>query len=297
MPAETGSLLRIPAGPALSFSDACLGDEGIRDLVTALDHRRDITSLDLRGCHVHAPGAAALKVLLTRSGAGRLIGSLSLEWNALGTSDAGPRALAGVLAANVSLTTLDLRNNRIGSTGIASLADGLRTNGTLVTLDLRWNSAGSSGGLALEHALAENASLLRLPLQGNRVPDDCQQKINQLLARNGSRKGGGAEAGTRAAPPTAAVRRPLARSRSSARTQTASAPTPAPRSGGRRFFGRPGRSYEWIGGPSISLRRDVGAVPSSRLCSLRSDEGGGLPSRGACAPERGERPSCGRVAS
>ena len=78
-----------------------------------------MTALDLRGCHVHAGGAAALKTLLLSPG-GRLIGSLSLEWNALGTSDAGSRALAGALAANVSLTTLDLRNNRIGCTRAAS---------------------------------------------------------------------------------------------------------------------------------------------------------------------------------
>ena len=85
----------------------------------------------------------------------------------------------------MALTTLDLRNNRIGASAVASLADGLRTNSTLVTLDLRWNSAGETGAHALESALAQNSSLLRLPLQGNRVPESSLKRIESLLAGNG----------------------------------------------------------------------------------------------------------------
>ena len=83
----------LPPAPcaSLSYSDRCLGDEGVTALCVALEHRRDVTNLDLRGCHVHAGGATALAELLVATGGARL-GSLSLEWNALGTSDAGPRA-------------------------------------------------------------------------------------------------------------------------------------------------------------------------------------------------------------
>lgn len=171
--------------PTLSFSDRCLGDHGVRALVAALSVRRDVTSIDLRGCHVHAAGALALAELLLGPGGSR-IGSLSLEWNALGTSDAGPRAVARALAANCALTALDLRNNRMGSSGVASLAEALAYNSTLITFDLRWNSAGVSGGLALESALAQNRTLLRLLLQGNRVPDDLLKRIERLLGRNGA---------------------------------------------------------------------------------------------------------------
>ena len=177
------SQLLIPNTPSISFSDACLGDDGVREICLRLESRRDVTSLDLRGCHVHSAGAAALKSLLMGSG-GRVLGSLSLEWNSLGTSDAGPRMLADAVAANVALTSLDLRNNRMSSSAVASIADALRTNGTLVTLDLRWNSAGVTGGYALEAALAENHTLIRLPLQGNRVAESTLKEINKLLARN-----------------------------------------------------------------------------------------------------------------
>ena len=104
MPEEVppASLPTPPAGPALSYSDKCLGDEGVRALCTALAARRDVTSLDLRGCHVHSSGTAAIAELLVSIGGSRL-GALSLEWNALGTSDAGPRALARALGANCAL--------------------------------------------------------------------------------------------------------------------------------------------------------------------------------------------------
>lgn len=175
----------IPLSSHLSYSDKCIGDDGARTLCAALSTRTDITSLDLRGCHIHALGAAALAELLLGTG-GRTIESISLEWNALGTSDAGPRAMARALCANASLTHLDLRNNRIGAGAIASLAEGLQSNTTLLTLDLRWNSAGDSGAHALEQALAHNGTLLRLPLQGNRVPEATVQRIDKLLARNGA---------------------------------------------------------------------------------------------------------------
>ena len=178
----------IASTPSLSFSDKCLGDQGVQQLVTALQSRRDVTSIDLRGNNVQAAGAAALCQLLMGSG-GRIVGALSLEWNSLGVSDAAPRALARALSANASLTHLDLRNNRIGASGIVSLAEGLHTNSTLVTLDLRWNAAGIGGAHALEAALHKNTTLLRLPLQGNRVPDDALKRITSLLARNGSAHG------------------------------------------------------------------------------------------------------------
>ena len=60
MPAEPSlEPLALPPAPApsLSFSDRCLGDHGVRALVAALATRRDVTSLDLRGCHVHAAWA------------------------------------------------------------------------------------------------------------------------------------------------------------------------------------------------------------------------------------------------
>ena len=153
-----------PESTSLSLSDACVGDEGTRSLCSQLVGHARLTSLDLRGCQIHAAGAAALSQLLLHASAPP-ISSLSLEWNNIGTTDAGPKALATVLAKSRLLNKLDLRNNHLGPSGVAALAQGIAQSTSLLTLDLRWNSAGTSGGHALEEALGSNHTLLRLQLR------------------------------------------------------------------------------------------------------------------------------------
>lgn len=121
MPAETLSAfppdLAAPftaeAEPAVSFADKCLGDDGVRVLCARLAAQPRLTSLDLRGCHIHAPGAAAVAELVLRA-AGRL-SSLSLEWNAVGTDDAGaplPTAAAPRLRVRTRPQSRAPRNER-----------------------------------------------------------------------------------------------------------------------------------------------------------------------------------------
>ena len=165
-----------PEATHLSQSDACIGDEGTRELCARLAQHANLTSLDLRGCQIHAAGAAAIAALLLHQ-SGPPIVSLSLEWNNIGTSDAGPKALAAALATSRSLSrsvvypspnpspnpnrnrsrnrnadpkpnpspnlpsspsSLDLRNNHLGPTAVAALADGIGRSATLRSIDLRW---------------------------------------------------------------------------------------------------------------------------------------------------------------
>ena len=53
-----------PEATHLSHSDACLGDGGTRELCAQLVRHANLTSLDLRGCQIHAAGAAAIAALL-----------------------------------------------------------------------------------------------------------------------------------------------------------------------------------------------------------------------------------------
>jgi hypothetical protein len=46
------------------------------------------------------------------------------------------------MAANKTVTSLDLRNNRIGAEDSGAIASMLRANTTLERLDLRWNELG-----------------------------------------------------------------------------------------------------------------------------------------------------------
>ena len=165
-----------PEATHLSQSDACIGDEGTRELCARLAQHANLTSLDLRGCQIHASGAAAIAALLLHQ-SGPPIATLSLEWNNIGTSDAGPKALAAALATSRSLSrsvvypspnpspnpnrnrsrnrnadpkpnpspnlpsypsSLDLRNNHLGPTAVAALADGIGRSATLRSIDLRW---------------------------------------------------------------------------------------------------------------------------------------------------------------
>ena len=167
-----------PEATHLSQSDACIGDEGTRELCARLAQHANLTSLDLRGCQIHAAGAAAIAALLLHQSAPPIV-TLSLEWNNIGTSDAGPKALAAALATSRSLSrsvvhprpnpspnpnpnpnrnhnrnadpkpnpspnlpsypsSLDLRNNHLGPTAVAALADGIGRSATLRSIDLRW---------------------------------------------------------------------------------------------------------------------------------------------------------------
>ena len=92
-----------PEATHLSQSDACIGDEGTRELCARLAQHANLTSLDLRGCQIHAAGAAAIAALLLHQSAPPIV-TLSLEWNNIGTSDAGPKALAAALATSRSLS-------------------------------------------------------------------------------------------------------------------------------------------------------------------------------------------------
>ena len=181
-----------PEAATLSYSDACLGDEGTRELCSQLLDHRMLTSLDLRGCQIHAAGTAAITQLLLHTSAPP-INTISLEWNNLGTSDAGPKSLATAIAKSRTLTSLDLRNNHLGPSAVAAIADGIAHATALRSIDLRWNSAGASGGHALEEALSANHSVLRCQLSGNRVPADCLQRLEALLSRNGGHAASHAE--------------------------------------------------------------------------------------------------------
>lgn len=97
--------------------------------------------------------------------------SLYLEWNCLGIWDTGIRAIAEGLTMNQTLTTLDIRNNKIGPQAIQNIAICLKQNTTLECLDLRWNHAGLIGGRAFVDLLKWNRTLIQLELAGNEIPD------------------------------------------------------------------------------------------------------------------------------
>ena len=94
--------------------------------------------------------------------------------------------LSKALAVNSSLTNLDLRGNRIGSSGAASLSQALVVNSSLTNLDLSKNSFGNSGASSLAQALAVNSSLTNLDLSKTRFGNSGAACLAQALAVNSS---------------------------------------------------------------------------------------------------------------
>jgi Leucine-rich repeat (LRR) protein len=90
---------------------------------------------------------------------------LSLWYNIGG--DAGARILMKSLLSNYTLSSLDLRDNRISDAGVAEVVDMLRRNLVLTTLKLQDNELGEEGILALSHALHDNYVLESLEIVDN----------------------------------------------------------------------------------------------------------------------------------
>ena len=107
-----------PDASTLSFADRCLGDDGVCRLCSVLASHQCLVNLNLRGCHIHSSGAAGVGQLLL--GGASTLRALSLEWNAVGTCESGVLSIAKALAANETLTQLDLRNNRISAVGVTA---------------------------------------------------------------------------------------------------------------------------------------------------------------------------------
>uniref|UniRef100_A0A8C2RWG6 Leucine rich repeat containing 45 n=1 Tax=Capra hircus TaxID=9925 RepID=A0A8C2RWG6_CAPHI len=115
-------------------------------------------------------------------------GSLTLEWNNLGTWDEAFATFCGALAANGALRQLDLRNNQINHKGAEELALALKSNASLQQLDLRWNHIGLLGGRALVNCLPSNRTLWKLELAGNNIPGDILRAVEQAMDHNQDRQ-------------------------------------------------------------------------------------------------------------
>lgn len=114
----------------------------------------------------------------------KVLKTLSVEWNIIGTDNLGLESLASYLSQNSSLAYLDVRNNKINASGASSFASIIRNNSSLLSLDLRWNELGNQGGNLLKLALSENNSLHNLELTGNNISESLMQEICLLLERN-----------------------------------------------------------------------------------------------------------------
>jgi len=181
--AATESNLRycVPNKSNLSYCDSFLGDKGCSELMRDFSFSL-ITNLDLRGNNIGFEGIRCIADMLHTN---KTIQILSLEWNVIGSNDAGVGLLAACLEVNSTLKELDIRNNRIGPEGASAVARAMKSNTGLCSIDIRWNEIGTKGGNAfLQSLLNSNKTLCVLKLCGNGVSLNCENQINEFLDRN-----------------------------------------------------------------------------------------------------------------
>ena len=108
--------------------------------------------------------------------------TLDLRDNEIGT--AGAKALSEALKVNTYLATLDLSKNKIDAAGAESLSEALKVNTCLTTLHLRANQIDAAGAESLSEALKVNTCLITLHLYGNEVGSAGAESLSEALKVN-----------------------------------------------------------------------------------------------------------------
>ena len=140
-------------------------------------------TLNLRDRDLGVPGALVLASLIPIMGS---LTSLNLRNNQIGTRTAGGKAIAEALAVSGSLRSLNLGVCGIGAEGGVAIAEALRVNGSLTELVMYNNQIGDEGAKAIGAALAVNGSLTNLNIGANAIGPEGGVAIAEALMVNGS---------------------------------------------------------------------------------------------------------------
>ena len=165
----------------LNLNDFVIGDDGCSEVAKFLQENNNFEIIEIKGNNISGKGFAAICLALANSPS---LKRLSAEWNIIGSDRQGLEALKRLLFTCRTLTSVDLRNNKINFDGAKIISDIISNNETLQELDLRWNEFGILGGQAIMEALQTNNSLMQLDIKCNKLTQDIVQVVDDLLARN-----------------------------------------------------------------------------------------------------------------
>merc|ERR1712000_264773 len=104
--------------------------------------------------------------------------SINLRYNKIG--DAGAEKIAEALKVNKTLTSINLRDNKIGDAGAEKIAEALKVNKTLTSLNLRENGIGSLVKKKIAEMLEANKSLASV--KGHNRNDSGAEQVAQAVA-------------------------------------------------------------------------------------------------------------------
>eukprot|EP01065_Artemidia_motanka_P011044 TRINITY_DN15945_c0_g1_i1.p1 TRINITY_DN15945_c0_g1~~TRINITY_DN15945_c0_g1_i1.p1 ORF type:complete len:1845 (+),score=581.23 TRINITY_DN15945_c0_g1_i1:55-5535(+) len=134
-----------------------------------------IKSLNMAFCDVTDTQLIVLSQLVA---AAPHLSEINLSNNML-TSDVG--CLTTALSGNRSLTSLSLRDNRIGLEGAKLIANMLRANESLMDLDLSGNTFGDVGVKIISEGVKMNDTLQQIFVEGQGVSRQAQQGLELAL--------------------------------------------------------------------------------------------------------------------
>ncbi|XP_077999765.1 uncharacterized protein LOC144452538 [Glandiceps talaboti] len=98
-----------------------------------------------------------------------------------GMSAKDMQALSTALVRNLTVTKLNLADNRLGREGAIHVADMLTENAIISTLDISDNKIGSDGVRKVCDMITENNSLTSLTLSGNGIKNEDAKYLSDLL--------------------------------------------------------------------------------------------------------------------
>jgi hypothetical protein len=149
-----------PSLTMLNLNNACIGNQGAKDLGDALHSNTHLVVLFLDDNNVEGSGCQALAAGMARHPALKFV---FLSYNSVGNTGAAAISLA--LKENRQIQVLNLMHNKITSQGSVALAEGLRYNASLQKLNLDGNPMGDKGALALAAGLKDNHALTHLHIR------------------------------------------------------------------------------------------------------------------------------------
>ncbi|KOO21484.1 hypothetical protein Ctob_001958 [Chrysochromulina tobinii] len=156
-----------------------LSPRALGELVQSLASGGSLMRLSIADCGLGDEGALAV-LPVVRAGS---LSTLELRSNRIGNP--GASSLAEALAGNSALRSIDLQRNDIKDQGAIGLAAALQVNGALQVVNLRFNEVGDAGATALGKALQSNRSIVELHLGGNLIgPEGAMQLAASLEANS-----------------------------------------------------------------------------------------------------------------
>ena len=176
------ALERCNTATSISLDGIILGSFspiGTRKIAETVARQKSLKSLSWRRANINDECVTSIARAFSKCVS---LETLNLEYNEIGSS--GAKELAVMLKASRSIKQIDLSCNEIGDSGTHDLAAALIHNKNITMLDIACNKIGDSGAQDLAAALIQNKIISALHLSGNNFGESGLQCIVDALLHN-----------------------------------------------------------------------------------------------------------------